>query len=204
MISAKTAFFDRIAEQWDGWDDLEALAVRLRAGLQEMGVGPEETILDVGCGTGNLTRALLGRLGAGGRVVAVDISPRMIEVARRKVRDERVTWHVADASRLPLAPALFDRVFCFSVWPHFDDAAATAAELARVLRPSGNLHVWHLVGRTKVNEIHASADPAVHGDELQPAERVASLLSAAGFAVTRVEDGATHYLVSATKQSPEP
>jgi len=46
-----------------------------------MGVNPDETVLDVGCGTGNLTGALLARLSATGRVIAVDISPRMIEVA---------------------------------------------------------------------------------------------------------------------------
>ncbi len=199
MSSAKAGFFDGIADKWDGWDDLEALARKFAAGLEEFGVAPDETILDVGCGTGNLTKALLERLGPKGRVVAVDISPRMIEVAKAKVRDERVSWHVVDATRLPMDPRSFDRVVCYSVWPHFDDAAATATELARVLRPSGNLHVWHLISRAKVNEIHASAAPAVHMDVLKPAEEVASLLACFGFKVTRTVDCDTHYIVSATK-----
>jgi ubiquinone/menaquinone biosynthesis C-methylase UbiE len=199
MNNAKAGFFDDIADKWDGWDDLDALGRKLAEGLEDLGVAPDEVILDVGCGTGNLTKALLARLGPKGRVVAIDISPRMLQVAQSKVRDARVTWHVADASRLPLDPACIDRVVCYSVWPHFDDAAATASELARVLRPSGNLHVWHLISRAKVNEIHASAAPAVQKDVLLPAEEVARLLSGLGFEVTQAVDRDTHYLVSATK-----
>ena len=68
-----------------------------------------------------------------------------------------------------------------------------------MLRPSGSLHVWHLISRAKVNEIHASASPAVHKDILQPAEDVAWLLSGLGFKVINAVDCDTHYLVSATK-----
>lgn len=200
MNNSKSVYFDGIAEAWDGWDDLEALARKFAAGLEAFGVASDETILDVGCGTGNLTKALLGRLGPRGRVVAVDISPRMVEVAKAKLRDERVTWHLADARSLPLPDAVFDRVMCYSVWPHFDDAAASAAELARVLRPSGSLHVWHLISRARVNEIHASAGPAVQRDVLAPAEQIASVLSTAGFEITEAMDCNTHYLVSACKR----
>ena len=73
--STRVDFFDGIAERWDGWDDLAELAQKLAAGLDEFGVRAEETVLDVGCGTGNLTRALLAKLSSAGRVIAVDISP---------------------------------------------------------------------------------------------------------------------------------
>ncbi len=199
MSDEKAGFFDGIADKWDGWDDLEALARRFAVGLEQLGVAPAETVLDVGCGTGNLTEALLARLGPSGRVVAVDISPRMIEVARSKVRDERVSWHVADARQLPLPAASCDRVVCYSVWPHFDDVAATGAELARVLRPSGALHVWHLIGRARVNQIHASAGPAVHKDILRPAGETARVLSSLGLHVTEAVEDEAHYLVTATK-----
>ncbi len=197
----RAAFFDSIAEKWDGWEDTVALTRKLVTGLEDLGVGPDETVLDVGCGTGNLTRALLAKLSAAGRVVGVDISQRMIKVARNKVSDERVAWHAADARRLPLANASCDRVICYSVWPHFDDRVAVAAELHRVLRTGGCLHVWHLIPRERINEIHASTGEAVRHDTLPPAEETAKLIAGAGFQIATAVETQEIYLVTAAKPS---
>jgi demethylmenaquinone methyltransferase/2-methoxy-6-polyprenyl-1,4-benzoquinol methylase len=198
----RAAYFDGIAEKWDGWEDLPALERKLAAGLAELGVRPDEKVLDVGCGTGNLTRALLAKLSPAGCVVAVDISPRMIEVARRKVSDSRVSWHAEDARRLPLAGGACDRAICYSVWPHFDDRKAVAAELGRVLKPGGLLHVWHLIPRHRINEIHAGAGEAVRRDMLPPAEETAELLAVAGFRIATARESDAGYLVTAV--TPEP
>jgi len=198
-VNPRAAFFDSIADQWDGWEDLAVLERRLAAGLEEFGVGPNEKVVDVGCGTGNLTGALLGRLSAAGEVVAVDISPRMIEVARSKVADPRVSWHAADARWLPLGDASCDRVFCYSVWPHFAERETVAAELLRVLRPGGSLHVWHLIPRDRVNEIHAHAGEAVRGDWLPPAAETAALLAVAGFQVSAASEADGRYVVTAAR-----
>ncbi len=130
-------------------------------------------------------------------MAAVDISPRMLEVARSKIADPRVTWHLADARSLPLADASCDRVVCYSVWPHFDDRHAVAVELRRVLRPGGSLHVWHLSGRERINEIHASAGEAVRHDLLGPVSETAAVLGAAGFSVHTAVEGPERYLVTA-------
>ena len=196
-------FFDGLAERWDGWEDLATLEQRLAAGLDEFGVRADETILDVGCGTGNLTRALLVKLSPAGRVFAVDISPKMIEIARRKVPDARVSWHSEDARRLTLGEGSCDRVICYSVWPHFEDHPSVAAELRRVLKPSGSLHVWHLIPRQRVNEIHAGAGEAVCRDTLPPAEETAEVLAAAGFRIALTSESAGGYLVTAVKPEPE-
>jgi hypothetical protein len=140
--SPKAAFFDSIAEKWDGWEDLPILMDRLRAGLDEFGLGEEENVLDVGCGTGNLTRALLDRLSASGRIVAIDLAPRMIAVARRKVSDLRVAWHVLDVRGLPFPDASFDRVICYSVCSRMWPSVFCAGGSRRARRPTEPCGSW--------------------------------------------------------------
>lgn len=200
-MNPRSAFFDAIADKWDGWDDLDVLQKRMAAGLAHFGLKPHEAVVDIGCGTGNLTSALLTALAGTGKVLAVDISPRMIEVARAKVHDGRVTWHVGTAESLPVDDASVDRIVCFSVWPHLVDHQTTLAEFARVLRPGGFLHIWHLISRQKVNEIHGSAGEAVRGDHLHPASDTAATLATAGYQVHEAVEDAEHYLVTAGKRS---
>jgi ubiquinone/menaquinone biosynthesis C-methylase UbiE len=195
----RVEFFDGIAGQWDGWEDAQTLGHKLALGLEELRVTPHETVLDVGCGTGNLTNALLARLSPAGRVVAVDSSPGMLHVARGKIHDERVCWHLADARQLPVGDGSCDRVICCSVWPHFDDPREVAAELVRVLKFGGELHVWHLISRDAVNAIHTSGVQAIRRDVLEPAQATARVLEAAGLDVTMAIDDDERYLVSASK-----
>ena len=192
----RTAFFDDIASRWDGWEDLPAMASRLAAAFTELGLAPDEAVADVGCGTGNLTRALLEHLSERGRVLAIDLSTRMLDVARRKIDDERVTWRLGGVEDIDLPAAQLDRALCLSVWPHLDDPRAAALRLYEALRPGGVLHVWHLASRERINEIHREAGPAVQADVLPPADETAAHLRAAGFVVTQVVDDDERYLVT--------
>ena len=198
-IDEKKAFFDSIADKWDDWDDLQRLGKRLDDGLAQWAVAPNETVVDVGCGTGSLTLALLRRLGPQGRVIAVDLSSRMVNAARRKTNDERVTWIVEAAEELSLAPCSAERIICFSVWPHFADPHAVLDQCWRVLKPRGSLHIWHLISRERVNEIHAGASPAVRSDVLVSAAQLAAMLSSRGFDVYETVDALQRYIVSARK-----
>jgi len=201
---ARVEFFNGIAGDWDGWEDMDRLRAGLDDGLREFGVGPGETVADIGCGTGNLTRASLDRRSGEGRVVAVDFSPGMIAVARRKIPDARVSWNVADARRLPVGDARCDRVFCLGVWPHFDDPAAVAREVFRVLRPGGLLHVWHLASRERINQIHAGKGGAIGRDLLAPAGATAAVRESGGCRIEAVEDTERRYLVTARRPQEQP
>ena len=201
MSEAKMKFFDGIADKWDIWEDLDVVAEKLALGINELGVKPDEIVVDVGCGTGNLTQALLEKLSPRGRVVAIDISSEMVKKAREKVADARVEWHVVDAASIPIDDNSADRIMCFSVWPHFDDPGAATVELRRILRPGGVLHVWHLSPRETIDEIHASAGDAVAGDVLLPGAQIARLLKAHRLSPHEVIDNDERYLVSARKPS---
>ena len=198
-LAEKAAYFDSIAGQWDEWHDALAVAATLAAGIAELGVGADETVLDVGCGTGNLTLALLCRFSRAGRVAAIDLSPGMIAEARRKIRDPRVEWHVADVASLPIPDATCDRAICLCVWPHIADRETAAVELGRVLKPGGVLHVWHIQPRERVNEIHSTASGPIREDLLPPASATAELLSRCGFRVTAAVDDHARYLVTAVR-----
>jgi ubiquinone/menaquinone biosynthesis C-methylase UbiE len=85
--SSSVTFFDELALKWDSLHDLESLSTLLDSGLQKFGVTPDEHVLDVGCGTGNLTTVIIRRLSSTGKVTAIDLSNVMFDRARSKVND---------------------------------------------------------------------------------------------------------------------
>ncbi len=94
-------------------------------------------VVDLACGTGITTEAVLAVLGERGSIVAVDASEAMLAAARSLVADERVTWLRAPAEHLSeYALGDMDAVVCNSaIWQ--TDVRATATEVHRVLRPGG-------------------------------------------------------------------
>ena len=112
------------------------------------GIGAGDRVLDLGCGTGIVARTAAARVGADGRVVAVDVNPAMLEHARGVAAAEGVSveWHEADASAIPAADASFDAALAQQVLQFLDDPAGALAEMARVLVPGGRLGLSVLRG----------------------------------------------------------
>jgi SAM-dependent methyltransferase len=116
----------------------EALAGRLiRPGAFD--VKGCKSILDAGCGNGRYSRFLLREAGPDARITAFDLSQRMLQRARDRLRSDRVTHVAADLTRLPYADAAFDAIVCGWVLEHLPDPRPGLRDLARVLRPGGKL-----------------------------------------------------------------
>jgi ubiquinone/menaquinone biosynthesis C-methylase UbiE len=197
--SQTAAYFDSIAAVWDSLQDIPRLAVILKEGLAHFAIAPHERILDIGCGTGNCTAALLQLLSDQGRIEAVDISAAMIAQAKAKIRDPRVSWHIASVYELSLEDHFADRALCYSVWPHIREPVGAIRELARVLRPNGKIHIWHTRSRSSVNAIHSRISGPVGRDRLASAGEVSALLEANGFTITEEIDDNDQYLISGIK-----
>ncbi len=192
-------FFNSIASKWDSWENIESLKIQFDKGLKGFCLCPDEHVLDVGCGTGNLTASILRLLSQAGRITAIDISDQMIEIAQTKVPDSRVRWICDSIEHMDDFEDIFDRVICYSVWPHLMNHGMAARSIHRMLKPGGKIHIWHLKSRDAINKIHAEASDAISNHMLMPASQTAALLERFGFIVEETLDDDSGYLVSAGK-----
>ena len=107
------------------------------------GVADGDHVLDIGCGTGSLTRALLD-VGPNVRVTAVDGSNDFVEIGRQNVVDDRATFSQGDAQSLQHPNDTFDKCVSLLVMNFIPDAKSAVSEMRRVTRAGGILSaaVW--------------------------------------------------------------
>ena len=124
------------------------------AAFQAVREAAPRRVLEVGCGWGEFAERMLVELGVD--VVAVDLSPRMVELARERGVDARV----GDVEALPFEDESFDVTVANWMLYHVPDLEQALSELARVTRPGGRLvaatnsldhlgELWSLVGRDR-------------------------------------------------------
>ena len=131
------AQFDKLAPVWDTMRRPDMLAP-VEAALDRL-PAPSRRALDLGTGTGVVARLVAARFPEA-EVVGADISPQMIDEARRLTESSRVRYEVADAQKLPFADGSFDLVTLGNMIPFFD-------ELARLVEPAGHVIVAYSAGR---------------------------------------------------------
>jgi ubiquinone/menaquinone biosynthesis C-methylase UbiE len=106
------------------------------------GLEPGMTVLEVGPGNGTYTVAAARRVGEKGRIVTIDIEPRMIERVRRKAREEgieNIDARVANVYDLPFDQGLFDAIYMIAVIGEIPEPDRAMREFHRVLSPAGTL-----------------------------------------------------------------
>ncbi|MBD2359512.1 class I SAM-dependent methyltransferase [Tolypothrix sp. FACHB-123] len=104
-------------------------------------IAPETTVLDVGCGTGELELLLL-RQNPQQVIIGVDISEKMLHVAQQKCHAYfHVSFYNVSVSELPFENNSFDIIVSASVFHYFDDSNAALKEIKRVLKPEGKVFI---------------------------------------------------------------
>jgi SAM-dependent methyltransferase len=139
------------ARAWDGeegsyWADHaehfdHALAAYHDRFMAAAAIGPSERVLDVGCGTGQTTRDA-ARVARAGSVLGVDLSSRMIKLARRIAEEQGVsnaTFQQADAQIHPFPSESFDVTISRTGTMFFGDPTMAFTNIAQALRPGGRL-----------------------------------------------------------------
>jgi SAM-dependent methyltransferase len=138
-------------------------------GILDAELQPSDTVVDIGCGVGRLTRVLAARAAY---VHAIDVSAEMLDRARRlNSHLANVTWHHGDGTSLrPIPDSAAEAVVSHVVFQHIPDPQVTYGyirEMGRVLRPGG----WAV--------FQVSNDPAIHSGRYRPPSRLKVLLGRA-------------------------
>lgn len=141
-MDAQTSDFSRIALRYDATRNIPShVLTTCYDRLIECGVlAVNEPVVDVGCGTGQLSVPLAER---GGIVCGVDISQEMIEIARSKVKPGwHATFATGDARDLPAGNSSFGGAIVSKLFQHIQDWRKACQEIIRVVRPGG--HIIHI------------------------------------------------------------
>jgi SAM-dependent methyltransferase len=114
--------------------------------LGMLALAPGDSVLDVGCGPGNFTRAF-ARAAFGGLVVGLDASRTMLDQAVREQNPPNVRYVRADAAALPFPDGSFDAVCCFAALYFIGRPLDAIDEMVRVLAPGGRIALLASVSR---------------------------------------------------------
>ncbi|HUL23863.1 MAG TPA: methyltransferase domain-containing protein [Thermodesulfobacteriota bacterium] len=176
----KKDFFDRHAVSWDqdfGGKDRTHQAKEV---VRWFRLTQNDSVLDVGTGTGILLPFIREAIGVKGRLTAIDFSYKMLEKA--KTRDSAGEAFLVNASVewIPFRNDQFHRVTCFSAFPHFPNKSRALFEMVRILKSNGRLFIAHLSSAEEINLFHQQVGGPVAHDLLPHPERFRDLMNKAG------------------------
>ena len=122
-------------ETWNWETPAGKLRWKRRVELLKENLEPGAKVLELGCGTGYFTRELVD---TGAKITAIDISPDLLEVARKEIQAGNVEFIVDNAYEMSFEEETFDHVIGSSVLHHLEIKKALA-EIHRVLKPGGRI-----------------------------------------------------------------
>ncbi|AZR73334.1 ubiquinone biosynthesis methyltransferase UbiE [Anoxybacter fermentans] len=135
-------FFDKIADSYDKWYEtklgsfVDEVETKLAFDFFQPTKGMK--ILDVGCGTGNFSIKLAKK---GCKVIGVDISDAMLEIARKKAKSNNlnITFYNMNVYDLDFDDETFDAIFSMAAFEFIKEPEKAFKEMMRVLKPGGQL-----------------------------------------------------------------
>jgi ABC-2 type transport system ATP-binding protein len=199
MANEQAEFWSKVAEKYDGVVDLQ-IGGKTRSMVRERVVqeGPLGRLVEFGCGTGFYTRVLASKADT---VLATDISPAMLELAKQQVKMANVTFQAEDCQHTSLPGAAYDAAF-ISLVIHFTEPARTVAEMHRILRVGGTLIIANidpqaLNGLDRIRSLirivyqgmlgYRAKPPKGLGRNVMSEKQLCDLLGRSGFRVDEVE-----------------
>jgi len=140
--------FSSVANSYDLMNDLMSVGIHRwwkRAFVSGCGMRPGQRVLDLAGGTGDIAELARNRVAPNGEVLVADINRQMLEAGRRRMDDsgqvDAFEWLQVNAETLPFPDRRFDHVTIAFGLRNVTDKPAALAEMHRVLKPGGRVHI---------------------------------------------------------------
>jgi ubiquinone/menaquinone biosynthesis C-methylase UbiE len=194
--------WDRVAAGWEKWwRTIEDGAQHVNDRLVDLAeIAPGKRVLDIATGIGEPALSAAIRVGSAGRVVATDISKRMLDIARSRASTaglRNVEFFEADAAGLDFPDHSFDAILCRWGITSLPDYSSLLVRIKGMLTPGGSFatSVWDEASRlpltriaiTVAQEMFHSAPPRPEPPPEVPEDTVESVMVRAGFSDVRTE-----------------
>lgn len=183
-------FFDEFASHWD--DEPIADKEILNIILDNAGITDGVNVLDVACGTGVLFPYYLER---NANVTAVDLSPKMVKVAKTKF--PRVNIVCGDAEETSF-DSTFDCIMIYNAFPHFPNPQALIENLSKALKSGGKFTIAHGMSKKELDKVHKKSAGKV-SNILPECDELANMLTPY-FNIDITISNDKMYLVTGTKR----
>ena len=187
-------FFEKKAATWSL---SESHAEFIRRLDKLIGFNPNDVILDIGCGTGNLFPYLLKKI-PGGKLIGIDFTFNMLYRCRDKFQERTVVLQ-SMAEVLPIRSSSIDVVINYCLYPHLKYKHNALREFNRVLKREGRYYILHNQGSNEINCLHRDIGEPVCFDVIEPVESVVAMLKLNGFSTRQAIDRCDMFLIEAVK-----
>lgn len=187
-------FFDSIAKDWD--NIIEVNELKINTLLSKLNIKDNQSILDVGTGTGVLM-PFLKKLNKTGFIKGVDISTQMLGIAKEKFKDTKnLSFEVLDVENDKINEK-FDKIILYSMFPHLQNKTLTIKSLVENnLKENGQLMIAHSNSREFLNNMHKEKDETVKNDRLICVKKQKALFEDVGLNVSEAfENDEIYYLI---------
>lgn len=159
-------YFDKVAMNWDSMchHDIN----KLKKIVYIADIKPNDKVIDIACGTGVLTEYILEHNPS--YLLGVDISERMIDIARSKFTNDRVEFLASDFFDIKYDK--FDLAIIYSAYPHFLDKEQLVKKLHNILTIKGRFLIAHSESKEAINSVHNMVSEVANiSTKLDPIEK---------------------------------
>ena len=187
-------FFDGLAPYWDAHEDTSD--EKILSLLKRIGIKKGDAVLDVACGTGRITSLLHDLSGA--NVLGVDISDKMIAIAKKKYENKPwAHFECADFCAMK-GEKKYDVVVLYNAYPHFLKPEELKNALTCCLKQGGLFAIVHSMGRERLSHHHEGVPSSVSRDLGKASVEAKRFLS--HFSIVLTEEDENHYIIVGKKK----